>query len=158
MIVSSKFKNDNNERTMWLQHDRYALLVVELFKTARRKYLSAEIMLDVVTDLGSIVKSIDGFDHRTLQEAHDIIAASFRLNYVDQLDPELPFPDQESDEVRVTRLWCDYYYKEIDLLTDIPQFTKSVLRAVAFPNTDTNDEAEDAIKEILTTQYEGKIS
>jgi len=157
MWVASRFPGDDWTSVMWIQHDMYGPFLWELFDIARRKYIDAERTLGVNTVSGILVKPEDGFDHRVLQDAHDMIAARFRFLNQDRMHPELPFEGQKDDRKRIEGLWRDYWRTEIDRLTNIPLFTKAVVTAIAFQNTDVGYTAENDIKRILYEEYNREI-
>jgi hypothetical protein len=79
MTVGSEFPGDNNDTLMDVQHAAYGEMVVRLFTGPRDRYLAAAAQLRVDDKLSGPLRSMDGFDHRTLQLAHDRIAAFFVL-------------------------------------------------------------------------------
>jgi len=75
MMVGSEFPGDNNDTLMDVQHAVYGEMVVRLFTGPRDRYLAAAVLLRVEDRLSGHLRSMNGFDHRTLQLAHDRIAA-----------------------------------------------------------------------------------
>jgi hypothetical protein len=73
MIVGSEFPGDNNDTLMDVQHAVYSEMVVRLFTGPRDRYLAAATLLRLDNELVKRLRSMDGFDHRTLQGAHDQI-------------------------------------------------------------------------------------
>ncbi|MGD9612767.1 MAG: hypothetical protein AB7V22_07670 [Kiritimatiellia bacterium] len=138
---------------MKLQHEVYWEILPHLLDIAHRKIKTAEILLNVATVPGTILKYEDSFDHRVLQLTHDAIAASFRFERADQLHPQLPLFNKEDERTRVLRLWREYFIAEVNRLTEIPAFTSAVVSAVAFANTDEGNSAEDQLFEIAKQEY-----
>ncbi len=154
MISGTAFRGDHWYRVMGIQHDTYGGHVGFLLDTARRVYLKAETLLGVSTVPGILVEADDGFDHRVLQNMHDIIAASFRFYRANRLHPELPFPGQEDDTRRIEALWNEYYTDEVrELMQSEPHLARAVVVAVAFQNTDIGYAAEDQGSAILLNHY-----
>ena len=153
MIVGSCFRGDTNKWVMNLQHDVYWEILPILLDIAHRKIRAAEILLNVATVPGTILKNEDSFDHRVLQLTHDAIAANFRFECADQLDPQLPLFGKEDERTRVLRLWREYFNAEVKRLTESPEFTRAVVTAVAFTNTDEGNTAEDQLFYFLKRQY-----
>ena len=138
---------------MKLQHDVYWEILPHLLDIAHRKIKTAEKLLNVATVPGTILKNEDTFDHRVLQLTHDAIAASFRFERAEQLHPQLPLFIKEDERTRVLRLWREYFIAEVNRLTEDPDFTRAVVSAVAFANTDEGNSAEDRLFEIAKQEY-----
>ncbi len=154
MIIGTAFRGDHEYRVMGVQHDIYPGRVSYLLHTARQVYLKAEAILGISTVPGILVPDADSFDHRVLQNMHDIIAASFRYYRANRLHPELPFPGQEDDTKRIERLWDDYYTSEVrELMQSEPHLARAVVVAIAFENTDIGYAAEDTGQTILLNRY-----
>jgi len=65
------FDGDNDLEMGWLQHEIYNEMVVRLFRRPRDRYLIAGRLLRVNDQLAERLQSMDRFDHRILQFAHD---------------------------------------------------------------------------------------
>lgn len=153
MIISSCFNGDTNRWVMKLQHDVYWEILPHLLDIAHRKIKTAEKLLNVATVPGTILNNEDSFDHRVLQLTHDAIAASFRFEHAEQLHPQLPLFNKEDERTRVLRLWREYFIAEVNRLTEDPVFTRAIVSAVAFANTDEGNSAENRLFEIAKQEY-----
>lgn len=79
MIYVEWFEND----PMWIrdiQGKVYWEYIAYPYHLAKEKYLEAERILGIETEIGAKCKVIEGGDHRFLQHFHDAIAAKFRYN------------------------------------------------------------------------------
>jgi len=158
MIIAPRFEGDTHKRVMVIQHDVYRDILWQLYGKAREKYLQAERTLGLKTVPGILIKPQLSYDHRVMQHAHDLIAARFRMLFADRLHPELPFEGQEDDRKRIEKLWKEYWTREVDRLTDIPELTLAIANAIAFENTEVGYEAEEQMHKIIIQEYEGIIT
>lgn len=76
MIVSEAFAGDSMP-VAWHQHDVYGEAVSLIARECQRKALKAAAILGVVPPSAAMMEG--GVDHRTLQKAHDIVAAAWRF-------------------------------------------------------------------------------
>jgi hypothetical protein len=156
MIVGENFRGDIHDRVKWLQHDVYPYKLSVLFNIARQKYLHAEQMLNTKTELGSLIPKITSFDHRTLQDAHDIIAGYFRFKFREELDPKIQFEGEPDDDTRILNLWNDFFNKEVDALTNSGEFSRAVLKSAAY-NNKQGLQAEEFLRLFLMERFEDMI-
>ena len=75
MWVGHEFAGDDNQTLKDVQFRLYSETLLRLFSGPRDRYLAASRLIQVDTELAVRVRAMDGFDHRTLQDAHDLIAA-----------------------------------------------------------------------------------
>ena len=73
MWVGTEFPGDTNELLKKVQNDLYWTMVVRLYTPPRDRYLDACRLVQANTDLANRLRSMEGFDHRTLQDIHDLI-------------------------------------------------------------------------------------
>jgi hypothetical protein len=152
MIVASMFSGDNNSALMQVQSSVYGEMLGRLFMAARERYLAAASLLGVENALSERLRTMDNFDHRTLQVAHDHIAAFFRFSRDDGGQLQL----DESDENYFRRLeetWREFLQSEIRQLTADDEFTRSVCKATAFGNNGPGYAAEDWLDQFLRDRY-----
>ena len=153
MIVGSRFPGDDNETLMWVQHDLYGAHVAALFSYARERYLRAASLLSLRTDLSEKISAIRCFDHRVLQNAHDVIAAYYRFAH--DRGGQLPlFDEGVSYEEQLRLSWSRYFDQEAQLLGEDDAVARAILRSVAYANTPEGYKAEDELAELLSSRYE----
>jgi hypothetical protein len=152
MIISSSFPGDNHDRLKGIQHDIYSQMVGRLWVQARDVYLNACSLVEVETELAVRVRAMHGFDHRTLQDAHDLIAAWYRFDKSDggQLRFDGSFADYDT---RAIREWRDYFEAEAGRLCAHHRFIRDVLNATAFGNTAHGYAAEESLRGFLKMRY-----
>ena len=152
MIVGDSFAGDTNVKLMWIQHDLYRELVVYLFTQARERYSAAVRLVGVNTELRLRVATVEGFDHRVLQGAHDKIAAYYRFAHDPRGQMPLPFDGLPYEEYLIGR-WCSFFSQEVRRLVEIDEVSIAIITAVAYENTPRGYQAEDLLMEILTGRY-----
>ncbi len=152
MMVGSEFPGDNNDTFMNVQHAVYSEIVVRLFTGPRDRYLVAAALLRLETELVKRLRSMDGFDHRTLQGAHDQIAAFFRFSRDD--GGQLQLGESEVDyRRRLEEAWREFVQAEVGRLTADDEFTRAVCTATAFGNKEPRVAAEHWLSQFLTNRY-----
>ncbi len=77
MIVGTFFDGDDDAEIAWKQHDVYGQALGAIIQVCYRLTLFAKSLLDD-KDHASW-GTIETYDHRTLQSAHDILAAAWRF-------------------------------------------------------------------------------
>ena len=152
MIVAPRFPGDTNERLMWLQHDLYSSLVGLLYSIARERYNDACQYIGVDTPLRRDVIKRQGVDHRVLQDAHDLIAAAYRLTQPGGV--QLAFgEDVTSWDERQRRAWSTFFQEETARLTDDAALTRVILTAAVNENTPAGYAAEAELADRLHDYY-----
>lgn len=97
MIVGSLFRDDVDDRTKWEQHDLYHASLSIIVHGCIRHVQAAAALLEVGWPPAR--PSDPTYDHRTLQDAHDILAAAWRF-IADTAQPRLPTPVGDPDLAR----------------------------------------------------------
>ena len=152
MMVGSAFPGDTNDTLMDVQHAVYSEMVGRLFTAPRDRYLVAAALLRLDTELVRRLRSMDGFDHRTLQGAHDQIAAFFRFSRDD--GGQLQLGESEDDyRRRLEEAWRAFVQSEVGRLTEDDEFTRAVCTATAFGNKEPGVAAERWLDQFLWDRY-----
>jgi hypothetical protein len=152
MWVGTEFPGDGNELLKDVQHDLYWGMVARLYIPPRDRYLDACRLVQANTDLAIRLRSMDGFDHRTLQDIHDLIAAWFRFSKDDGGQLRLG-ENEEAYKARLAAEWRTFFDEEVGSLSADDEFARNVLVATAFGNTDTGYAAEAQLRELLKERY-----
>ena len=150
--MGARFPGDENETLQLIQHRLYWELLFDLYECSRRQLIRAADLLDHETELTSRLREIRRFDHRTLQDAHDMIAAYYRFAY----DPrgQIPlFLDGMSYEQYLETEWREWYSSEVVSLSENDDVARSITLAVAYENTEIGYVAEDRLKALLECRY-----
>lgn len=153
MTVGSTFPGDNNETLMWVQHDLYEAHLGALGWYARERYMRAASVLGLRTDLRERILALRSFDHRVLQNAHDMIAAYYRFKH-DRGGQLSLFDEGVLYEEQLRLSWSRYFHQEAQLLAEDDAVARAILRSVAYANTPEGYNAEDDLAELLSWRYE----
>lgn len=152
MIISQVYPGDENEILMQVQYDEYDRNIGRIFSSARDELAHADAILDaklLITDTALAVKR---FDHRVLQDAHDIIAAAFRYHNDDGGQLRL-FEDAEKQLARYAHEWNEWLGRQLLLFLRYPVFVRSVVECVVFANNVMGYMAEDRLCAFLLSYY-----
>jgi len=152
MIIANAYKSDNNNLLKDAQHDLYGRHVSKIFEAAKFKLIQADSILNANFLITKKARDIDSFDHRILQNAHDIIAAAYRYRYDDggQLNlfrRDITIQDYYKIE------WARWFDKELDSLLGYSLFVRAVVECVIYPNSNLGHAAEHSICYILISHY-----
>lgn len=122
MIVGSYFEDDGDNTLAWKQHDVYSNALSIIVSTCNR---FARFSIDVLNDTEHDEwGQVERFDHRTLQGAHDLLAAVWRFSN-DSRQECLPFPEEANMATAETR-WLDWLQAEISAWMGAPQLVRFV--------------------------------
>ena len=153
MLICTRFPSDNDSALMQLQDGLYPELIGLLFEYPRKRYLDSAGPVLFDAELVRRLLAMDGFDHRTLQGSHDIIAARFRFLCDPDMDRTL-FETTHEHEQRLKREWRSFLRQELLSLCNEDVFVRAVLMAAAFPNPDVQGcAAETQLRVILMERY-----
>lgn len=113
MIIGGKFEGDDDTEVMWMQHEFYGKARGQIIQTCNRLTLFARTILK--DRLHPEWGMISACDHRTLQDAHDIIAAAWRFRY-DLRQAELPLDRNSKYKNSRTPegIWYDWLRTELE--------------------------------------------
>lgn len=145
MIVGTYFDGDNDDALKWQQHVRYRDAVGIIAHAWREYFKNAAIMLGQ-----DAVALPERFDHRTLQAAHDYLAAWWRWKH-DRRDPY--FEGMEPVTVDDWLLWLGHEVKAWPI--QAPHTIQLVVGVLLSQNTDVGYAAEDALQDELRCCYTG---
>ncbi len=152
MWVGTEFPSDTNATLKDVQFRLYPEMLLRLYSRPRDRYLDACRLVQAETELASRLRSMDSFDHRTLQDVHDLIAAWFRFSQDDGGQLRLG-ETEETYRARLATEWRDFFEREITRLSADDEFARAVLTAAAFGNSDRGYAAEDQLREVLKERY-----
>ena len=120
MIVSTYFDGDGDLdlHVQWLQHDVYSEALGIISRTCQGHIRNAHALLDYWEGW----ELVERFDHRTLQLAHDLLAAVWRFRYEMKFRQyELPFEVQKplfeqprGDEPDFVGRWLTWLQEQVD--------------------------------------------
>src|SRR4051812_20540800 len=154
MWVLDMFPGDDNECLKDIQHGNYEHVQRMLIATAKTAIFEYHDKrgAGIDTFLLTEMRDLKTFDHRTLQLAHDLIAASFR-----KLAPRrevLPFRDETSEcEGFEASAWFDYATREARSLCKDISIAKAFCVAILEGSGDDRRRAELDLAQALGSRY-----
>ena len=136
MIVAPIFDGDEAMDTAVRQHDVYGEALAIIVTTCNQHARFARSLLDDRhhPEWGTV----DRFDHRTLQAAHDLLAAAWRFE-TQQL--ELRFNPKGPFET-IERMWFDWLRNEVAGWIDAPRMARCVQLILTHQNQPVGYAAE----------------
>lgn len=154
MIWGARFDGDDNRVAMNVQADLYIGCILSLMHE-----LATHLPRPAPPE-GSNVESLinrlphkqKGFDHRTLQYQHDLIAASFRMSFAFEIEKR-PSEDNRAHELRIASTWTFFVLQEMPRLFEDPEYLQAHLDAVEFENSPIGYAGERRMREILHRRY-----
>jgi hypothetical protein len=148
MSVRSLFDGDDDLQTAWEQHDVYGEALGVILRECRH-------FISLASDLLDTQKPIPGIgdlkvDHRTLQEAHDILAAVWR-HRTNSVQPELfgPIADKSSPK----QAWLSWLQDELRTWDSDPHLIRLTWSIIENQNVKIGYDAEAALSEALFNRY-----
>ena len=122
MIVAPRFAGDDGISLAKAQHDVYGDALAILIEECNRFARFAKTLLDDTEhdDWGRIESG--NCDHRTLQAAHDLLAAAWRYGVP---QPILPLAKTTNDPSIETR-WLNWLRRELSRWIEYPHLVRSV--------------------------------
>ena len=150
MIIGKYFDGDNDEKLKILQHGSYSYLLREWINragTRRLRYHSSPEWAEI-TQMWERFREEGVYDHRTIQMPYDLIAARFR-----QVAQEKAMPESETEEA-----WHAFFVNESKAWLERDDFLRCFMLALSAKNSTAGYDSEDAMFEMMSRQYEIKIS
>jgi hypothetical protein len=125
MIIAGCYEGDDDIEVMRQQHDVYDRALGIIIGSCNRLTMFARWLLDArdCPDWGNV----DRCDHRTLQNAHDILAAAWRFKH-ELRQADLPLEAKREMQASHTpeKLWLWWLQDEIDGWVQHPSFVRNV--------------------------------
>ena len=137
MIVGSYFEGDDKE-VAWKQHDVYGVALATIVSTCNLHTNRARALLN--SSEHPEWGETKCHDHRTLQCAHDLLAAAWRSRNEFRQTSLLPGENRTLDDVHL--LWLDWLRNEIAGWSTLPHLVRSVQLILTNQNEQLGYEAE----------------
>ena len=154
MIVGSIFDGDVDKKLMWEQHDVYhRALGVIVTKCDHMAAFARKLLAD---DIHNGWGEHGTCDHRTLQQAHDLIAAAWRYRFAPS-DRVFPFAEENpefSADYSQMHGWLHWLNEEVDGWIDAPHLVRSVQLILTHQNDDAGYRAEDQLFKDLVRHFQ----
>lgn len=132
LVHPNYFEDDEDTDAQWEQHAVYDKALSIIVSACNRHTNFARSLLE--DSRHKTWGTINCYDHRTLQAAHDLLAAAWRFQDGGSYrQGKLPFEGEDSfDEVQV--LWLNWLHHEVDEWTSRPHLVRSVQIIVSNQN------------------------
>ena len=151
MWVGSRFLGNDDKDVMWLQHDVYGQALGIIAETCQDYARSAQrILFDNADDS----EFIHRFDHRTLQDAHDTIAAAWRYRCLLEVrQMPLPMDDDWTGSPDFKGHWLNWLLEEVRSWKHSPFLVRCVVKILKNQNQPKGYKAEADLKWELMIRY-----
>ena len=150
MIVGTYFDGDgdSDSHVQWLQHDVYGEALGIISRTCQEHMRTAHALLDNWEGW----ELIESLDHRTLQDAHDLLAAVWRFRYEMELRQiESSFEKPTKDEPNFVGHWLSWLKEEVESWIHDPERVRLVVTILRNQNQPAGYKAETALQwDIMT--------
>ena len=150
MIVACYFDGDDDAKTAWEQHDVYWDALRLIVERCRDHVNFAIILLELqwperwATDFSC--------DHRTLQRAHDLLAATWRFR-TNSIQLALPFDGKRAGAKERMQTWFSWLRAELSAWQQQPQLIALVMTILAEQNCEPGSQAEDELAALLQRRF-----
>jgi len=151
MYVFDEFEGDDNKVLKDIQHDLYSNSVSIIYSKLKDSYLKSCDIVSVKNDAYHFLYSNKFFDHRILQDVHDLIAAYYRLcksniNLSLLTDDKITIEFFKND-------WNNFLIYEVDKMSRCPDVVQAFVIVVTNPNNDTGMLGESMLAYHLIDRY-----
>ena len=150
MLVGTLFVGDNDSEVALKQHDVYFEALGIIVSTCNRFARFAIAVLD--DSEHEIWGQVESFDHRTLQGAHDLLAAAWRFSNKGRQDL-LPFSGA-ARTVTPEKHWLDWLRTETASWIHCPQMVRLVQLILANQNNPTGYASEASLALLIMDRFD----
>lgn len=150
MWVADYFQGDNDPSTKisWIQHDVYSD-ALRIMVDGSLSHIRAAYSL-MRYEYPDNLDRFRRFDHRTLQLAHDVIAAAWRYHCIKTEMPLFFHTDRIS---RTANRWLTWLQTEVSLWFDQPDIVRNLIIVLANQNIENGYRAEDLLTKALVKRF-----
>jgi len=154
MIIGTLFDGDDDNQTKDVQKKVYGEALTIIVGGCREHVRAAEAILLTRNIWAEAFLTKSAFDHRTLQWAHDILAAAWRFRS-GAIYPSFSFDGDGAHQAQTSEAWLGWLRSEVDRWPRFhPSLIRSVAAAVVNSNTERGEAAEDSLLLQLLDVYE----
>jgi len=150
VIVGTYFESDWNTGLQWQQHNVYDEALQIIVGICRKHVALAIALLQV--GWPKRCETDFRFDHRTLQNAHDILAAAWRHG-VSPAQTALPLETSPTTPQNRISDWLEWLSVEIRSWRDEPRLIALVFTILSNQNQPIGYHAEDELAELLCLRF-----
>jgi len=151
MIVGYSFDGDTDDKTKWEQHDVYSRALTTIVSGCEQHARQAAAILQ--TELPPRWTLGPTFDHRILQDAHDLLAAAWQ--YEVQPAQGVLSLERNAGDAPDGRLgqWLRWLWQEVASWNQRPHLVRLTMTVLANQNTALGYEAEDGLSAALRERF-----
>ena len=152
MIVAGRFHEDDDVDVMWIQHDVYNEALGIISGICQEYTNLAHRILDDDLPKWEIINS---YDHRSMQRAHDTIAAAWRLRCLPSLrQMEFPLDGEPGEWPDFAGHWLKWLEEEVSSWKHHTPLIRLVVKIVQNQSVPVGYRAEDDLNVELLLHYE----
>ncbi len=152
MIVATYFEGDDGTEIAWKQHNVYHIALWIIVDTCNRftRFARATLEEESKSNWGTV----EDFDHRTLQRAHDFLAATWRFrNDFRQLELSLAKHSETHVPCTPESLWIFWLRDELKKWISEPDMIRYVQLILTNQNQPIGYKAEDKLGQSLLYRF-----
>jgi hypothetical protein len=149
MWVGREFDGDDNKTLKDIQFKMYN--PVKMARKCRDVYMRSCEILSLTDVLYQKISGLTEIDHRTLQTAHDQIAAFFRFSFRELYMPLIECNSEYRN--MLTEKWQTFYENETSEIADVPKINQTVIQILAHQNQEIGTYAETVLSYHLNNRY-----
>ena len=150
MIVAPRFTNDGDDKMMLAQHDAYDKALGSILRISQRHFRCAAGLPDYYASDVRFFLTLKVFDHRVLQEAHDLIAAAWRFRRGRTAQQHL---FEKTEPAEAARDWLIWLESEVESWMDAPELPRRVKTILLHQNDPIGHAAERSLCGALRERY-----
>jgi hypothetical protein len=150
MIVGYLFDGDHDDHAKWEQHDAYREALAAIVSICREHVTMAVNLLQV--DWPARWPREDQLDHQALQDAHDLLAATWRFR-IDASQLRLPFRENRQQDQTPMQAWIFWLRAEVDSWRHAPWLTDKIMTILAEQNTPAGQDVAESLAEQLRERF-----
>lgn len=144
MIIKKCFDGDNDEALKMCQHNCYDEslgLWVGMVRQKYQKWIGRSPEWDtLISRWKDTIQKSRTFDHRCIQEAHDLIAAKYRKSI-------------RENRVEDKGIWPDFFNKEAATFLDDEQVLLLFMTSLVFVGSQAGYDAEEDLSKLILNFY-----
>ncbi|MDR5654661.1 hypothetical protein [Ruixingdingia sedimenti] len=150
MIIAPKFEGDDHLAAMDMQHQCYHDALSVLVSHCNRLTRFARDMLE--DSLHPTWGYVERFDHRTMQEAHDLLAAVWRCRTCGA-QGRLPYENVDPWPEPKVADWLSWLDNEVTSWIKAPRLVRAVQMILANQNQEQGYQAEEELAAALVARF-----
>jgi len=154
------FRDDDNHLLWQIQENGFSGLGGQLFRIPADRYIKAAQLLQVENDLTQAIHDLiweKGYQFDILLPVYRLISAYYR--FTTNPHGQLPLPDKDTQPVeeQIRSDWIDFYYSEVQKISENNAFARLMIRAVVYQEDEAGTNAVYELESELKEQYPMRV-